>query len=299
MIQHSYRDLPVRFADFGVLHRNEVHGALSGLTRVRRFQQDDAHIFCRMDQIQEEIKSCLDFLSYIYSLFGFEFKLYLSTRPEKFLGTKEVWDNAEYQLEQGLKKFGKPFEVNPGDGAFYGPKIDVKLYDAYKREHQCGTIQLDFNLPERFNLQYRASEDVQEVQQDKEQLHNEQVQAAQEIIDVTLIILFLLKILNNNLLKTQFKKKLHKNRMLRNKRNKNNKKNHNNNNKINTKNKNCLKILLNLVQVKDYHNMNYTKSYTVQLHLLYFLEKKYELGYHHLKAGFARPVIVHRAILGS
>ena len=112
MIQHSYRDLPIRYADFGVLHRNEVHGALSGLTRVRRFQQDDAHIFCRPDQLQQEIISCLDFLAYVYQLFGFEYKLYLSTRPDTFLGTKEIWDNAEEQLTKSLESFGKPFEIN-------------------------------------------------------------------------------------------------------------------------------------------------------------------------------------------
>ncbi|CAD8184404.1 unnamed protein product [Paramecium pentaurelia] len=298
MIQHSYRDLPVRFADFGVLHRNEVHGALSGLTRVRRFQQDDAHIFCRMDQIQEEIKSCLEFLSYIYSLFGFEFKLYLSTRPEKFLGTKEVWDNAEYQLEQGLKKFGKHYEVNPGDGAFYGPKIDVKLYDAYKREHQCGTIQLDFNLPERFNLQYRASEDVQEVQKDKEQVHNEQVQVAQEIIDVVrkashhsdtdnistppqhpqqqpAEIPVAEKGTQEQNVKQQKKQKQQKEPQQQ------------------QQQQQKQKLPEEIIESGSSQGLSQHELHKV-LH-----EKKYELGYHHLKAGFARPVIVHRAILGS
>lgn len=128
--------------------------------------------------------NCLDFLSFVYSLFGFEFKLYLSTRPEKYLGTLDMWNNAEKQLEESLKQFGKAFEVNPGDGAFYGPKIDVKLYDAYKREHQCGTIQLDFNLPERFNLQYRASEDNREVKQEKVHLQEEQAKIAEKIIEV-------------------------------------------------------------------------------------------------------------------
>eukprot|EP00928_Gymnodinium_smaydae_P070435 TRINITY_DN54275_c0_g1_i1.p1 TRINITY_DN54275_c0_g1~~TRINITY_DN54275_c0_g1_i1.p1 ORF type:complete len:923 (-),score=267.81 TRINITY_DN54275_c0_g1_i1:283-2937(-) len=151
----SYKELPLRFADFGVLHRNEASGALSGLTRVRRFQQDDAHIFCRPDQIKDEVVAALDFLSYIYKIFGFEASYALSTRPKKALGSKEIWDNAEAQLKQALDEFGKDWSLNPGDGAFYGPKIDIRLMDAMKRKHQCGTIQLDFNNPIRFNLQYR------------------------------------------------------------------------------------------------------------------------------------------------
>ncbi|KAI8777464.1 threonine--tRNA ligase, cytoplasmic isoform X1 [Biomphalaria glabrata] len=150
----SWRELPLRLADFGVLHRNEVSGALSGLTRVRRFQQDDAHIFCRRDQIKEEIMSCLEFLSNVYKIFNFTFNLKLSTRPDKFLGEKEVWDEAEKQLEETLNEFGHKWELNPGDGAFYGPKIDITIHDALKRSHQCATIQLDFQLPERFNLSY-------------------------------------------------------------------------------------------------------------------------------------------------
>jgi threonyl-tRNA synthetase len=152
----SYRELPLRFADFGVLHRNEASGALSGLTRVRRFQQDDAHIFCRIDQLTQEMDGCLDFLQHIYSLFGFTFYLKLSTRPEKFLGEIEVWDKAELLLKEALEKFNHPWELNPGDGAFYGPKIDIVISDALRRRHQCATIQLDFQLPERFKLQYRT-----------------------------------------------------------------------------------------------------------------------------------------------
>ncbi|XP_005094376.1 threonine--tRNA ligase 1, cytoplasmic isoform X2 [Aplysia californica] len=150
----SWRELPLRMADFGVLHRNELSGALSGLTRVRRFQQDDAHIFCRKDQIKEEIQGSLDFLQSVYSTFGFTFSLNLSTRPEKFLGDKAVWDEAEKQLEESLNAFGNKWALNPGDGAFYGPKIDITICDALKRSHQCATIQLDFQLPERFNLTY-------------------------------------------------------------------------------------------------------------------------------------------------
>jgi len=123
---------------------------------VRRFQQDDAHIFCRVDQIEAEILGVLDLLDYIYSVFGFKYVLELSTRPEKYLGNIEDWNLAEDQLKAALGKFGKDFKLNEGDGAFYGPKIDVKLFDVFGREHQCGTIQLDFQLPVRFNLQYRA-----------------------------------------------------------------------------------------------------------------------------------------------
>ncbi|XP_066458570.1 threonine--tRNA ligase 1, cytoplasmic [Eleutherodactylus coqui] len=150
----SWRELPLRMADFGVLHRNELSGALTGLTRVRRFQQDDAHIFCAMEQIEEEIKSCLDFLRSVYNVFGFTFKLNLSTRPEKFLGDVEVWNQAEKQLENSLNEFGEQWILNPGDGAFYGPKIDIQIKDAIGRYHQCATIQLDFQLPIRFNLTY-------------------------------------------------------------------------------------------------------------------------------------------------
>ncbi|KIL94540.1 hypothetical protein FAVG1_01471 [Fusarium avenaceum] len=157
----TYKDLPWRMADFGVLHRNEFSGALSGLTRVRRFQQDDAHIFCTVDQIREEIESAFDFLSSVYGIFGFTFKLKLSTRPEKYVGDIATWDAAEKKLEEALESFaektGAKWEFNPGDGAFYGPKIDIALYDALKREHQCGTMQLDFNLPRRFKLRYVAN----------------------------------------------------------------------------------------------------------------------------------------------
>ncbi|KAJ2471050.1 threonyl-tRNA synthetase [Coemansia sp. RSA 2322] len=152
----SYRELPIRYADFGVLHRNEASGALSGLTRVRRFQQDDAHIFCTQEQVGAEIKGALDFLRDVYGVFGFSFDLKLSTRPEKYLGEIEVWDRAEAQLEQALNAFGSKWELNPEDGAFYGPKIDITIRDALNRAHQCATIQLDFQLPQRFKLHFRA-----------------------------------------------------------------------------------------------------------------------------------------------
>ncbi|XP_073786216.1 threonine--tRNA ligase 1, cytoplasmic isoform X2 [Danio rerio] len=150
----SWRELPLRLADFGVLHRNELSGTLTGLTRVRRFQQDDAHIFCTLDQIGSEMKGCLDFLRSVYSVFGFSFQLHLSTRPQKFLGDEALWNQAEKQLENSLNEFGEPWKLNPGDGAFYGPKIDINIKDAIGRYHQCATIQLDFQLPIRFNLTY-------------------------------------------------------------------------------------------------------------------------------------------------
>ncbi|XP_063905784.1 threonine--tRNA ligase 1, cytoplasmic isoform X2 [Zophobas morio] len=150
----SWRELPLRLADFGVLHRNELSGALTGLTRVRRFQQDDAHIFCALEHIKDEIKGALEFLNHVYGVFGFTFNMVLSTRPEKYLGDIEMWNEAEKALSDGLDAFGAPWTLNPGDGAFYGPKIDITVMDALKRSHQCGTIQLDFQLPIRFNLSF-------------------------------------------------------------------------------------------------------------------------------------------------
>lgn len=156
--ERSYRELPWRVADFGVIHRNEFSGALSGLTRVRRFQQDDSHIFCTQDQIESEIGGVFDFLQKVYGIFGFEFKMELSTRPEKYVGDIETWNSAEAKLENALNTFlGKgKWELNPGDGAFYGPKIDIMISDALKRWLQCATIQLDFQLPSRFELEFKA-----------------------------------------------------------------------------------------------------------------------------------------------
>ena len=157
--ERSYRDLPWRVADFGVLHRNEASGALSGLTRVRKFQQDDTHIFCTNDQVQTEIEELFDFMSHVYGLFGFPFKLKFSTRPEGYMGTLEDWDAAEAKLKSALQNFrGDDWEMNEGDGAFYGPKIDVTISDALGREYQCATIQLDFQGPQNFKLEYRTSE---------------------------------------------------------------------------------------------------------------------------------------------
>ncbi|EEP80648.1 threonyl-tRNA synthetase [Uncinocarpus reesii 1704] len=157
--ERSYRELPLRMADFGVLHRNEASGALHGLTRVRKFQQDDTHIFCTEDQITQEIEGLFDFLRAIYGLFGFSFKLKLSTRPEKYLGKLETWNFAEAQLKEALTRFkGSDWEIDEGDGAFYGPKIDITIQDALKREFQCATIQLDYQLPQNFKLEYMTNE---------------------------------------------------------------------------------------------------------------------------------------------
>ncbi|XP_028326469.1 threonine--tRNA ligase, cytoplasmic isoform X2 [Gouania willdenowi] len=157
----SWRELPMRWADFGALHRNELSGALGGLTRVRRFCQDDAHIFCAPEQLEEEIVSCLDFVRKVYQVFGFSFHCLLSTRPTPCLGEAEQWDNAEQQLMRGLEQFGERWDLNPGDGAFYGPKIDIQIKDAIGRQHQCATIQLDFQLPIRFDLHYVGRDGAQ------------------------------------------------------------------------------------------------------------------------------------------
>jgi threonyl-tRNA synthetase len=157
--ERSYPALPWRVADFSVLHRNEASGALSGLTRVRKFQQDDAHIFCTIDQVGDELQGMFDFMTHVYSLFGFPFKLKLSTRPESYMGKLSDWDAAEDRLKKALQDFkGDDWALNPGDDAFYGPKIDVTVNDVMGREFQCATIQLDFQLPQNFNLLYRASE---------------------------------------------------------------------------------------------------------------------------------------------
>ncbi|KAK1662806.1 hypothetical protein QYE76_050965 [Lolium multiflorum] len=154
----SYRELPLRMADFGVLHRNEASGALTGLTRVRRFVQDDAHIFCRESQVKDEVEGVLKFIDDVYKIFGFEYELELSTRPENYLGDVETWNRAEHQLKEALTASGKPWKVNDGDGAFYGPKIDIGVFDALKRKFQCATLQLDFQLPINFKLTYAPEE---------------------------------------------------------------------------------------------------------------------------------------------
>ncbi|XP_027360727.1 threonine--tRNA ligase, mitochondrial 1 isoform X3 [Abrus precatorius] len=153
-------EVPLRLADFGVLHRNEASGALSGLTRVRRFQQDDAHIFCRESQIKDEVRNALNFINYVNDIFGFTYELKLSTRPEKYLGDFATWEKAESALKEALDDFGKPWQLNEGDGAFYGPKIDISVSDALSRKFQCATLQLDFQLPDRFKLEYSAEDEA-------------------------------------------------------------------------------------------------------------------------------------------
>jgi threonyl-tRNA synthetase len=151
---HSYKELPIRMAELGLVHRHELAGALHGLMRVRCFTQDDAHIFMMPSQIKEEIIGVAKMIDSFYSLFGFEYNMELSTRPEKFIGTVESWDAATDALREALDSIGKPYKINEGDGAFYGPKIDFHLKDSIGRTWQCGTIQLDMQMPERFDLTY-------------------------------------------------------------------------------------------------------------------------------------------------
>ncbi len=155
----SYRDLPLRIADFAPLHRNELSGTLSGLTRVRKFSQDDAHIFCMPEQIEDEIKGVLEFVRDVYGeTFKMEHSVALSTRPEKFMGEIGLWEQAEASLTRVLEELQIPFTINPGDGAFYGPKIDIRVKDALGREFQTATVQLDFQLPRRFELTYEGDD---------------------------------------------------------------------------------------------------------------------------------------------
>ena len=156
--RRTYRELPLRYSDFGVLHRNEFSGALHGLTRVRRFQQDDAHIFCRPDQMESELSGFLKFLDEVYDVFGLEYQMALSTRPDDYMGEIELWDQAESALKNVLNSSGREWYLNEGDGAFYGPKIDITVFDALKRRFQCATVQLDFQLPKRFDLKYTTED---------------------------------------------------------------------------------------------------------------------------------------------
>lgn len=151
---HSYRDFPIRTAELGLVHRHELSGALHGLMRVRNFTQDDAHIYMLPQQINQEIKGVIALFKEIYGTFGFDYKVELSTKPEKSMGTAEQWEIATGNLEKALKEIEMPYTINPGDGAFYGPKIDFHLRDSIGRTWQCGTIQLDFQMPERFDLTY-------------------------------------------------------------------------------------------------------------------------------------------------
>lgn len=159
MSAHSYRDLPLRIADFCQLHRNEVRGALGGMTRVRKFCMDDSHIFCAPEQIEKELQGMLDFARFVYAdTFKLEYKAKLSTRPEKYMGEIAQWDEAEKHLEAALKKNGIAYEINAGDGAFYGPKIDFHIKDALGRSWQLATIQVDFQMPTRFKCEYEGAD---------------------------------------------------------------------------------------------------------------------------------------------
>ncbi len=152
--RYSYRDLPLRMGELGLVHRHELAGALHGLFRVRSFTQDDAHIFMTPEQIKDEIKGVMKFVDDIYAIFGFKYNVEVSTRPEKSMGTDEEWEHATNSLISALEELGLPFVINEGDGAFYGPKIDIHLEDAIGRTWQCGTVQLDFQMPQRFELSY-------------------------------------------------------------------------------------------------------------------------------------------------
>jgi len=152
---HSYREFPLKFCEFGLVHRHEKAGVLQGLFRVRQFTQDDAHIFCLPDQIERQISEVIDFIIRIYGVFGFtDYKMELSTRPENFIGSPEIWEKAEAALKKVLDDKKIAYKINVGDGAFYGPKIDFHVKDCLKRSWQCGTVQLDFMMPERFELEY-------------------------------------------------------------------------------------------------------------------------------------------------
>jgi threonyl-tRNA synthetase len=154
----SYRELPLRLAEAGTLHRNELAGTLHGLTRVRHVTQDDSHLFCAREQIEDEIFGCLDFTAYLYELFGLEYFFELSTRPDNKLGTDEEWDFTEAALQAALERRGLEYELNEGDGAFYGPKIDLHMTDSLGRSWQMGTIQLDSQMPQRFGLTYMGAD---------------------------------------------------------------------------------------------------------------------------------------------
>ncbi|MFR4814057.1 threonine--tRNA ligase [Peptoniphilus sp.] len=152
--KHSYRDLPIRLAEYGIVHRHELSGALHGLFRVRTFTQDDAHVYCLFSQVKDEVFKMIDLADYLYSTFGFKYSIELSTRPDDYMGELDAWNLAEKSLEEALEEKNLPYTINEGDGAFYGPKIDFHLEDAIGRTWQCGTIQLDFQLPENFDLTY-------------------------------------------------------------------------------------------------------------------------------------------------
>lgn len=159
---HSYRDLPLRYFEFGTVYRHEMSGVVHGLLRARGFTQDDAHVFCTKDQVVDEVVAILDLVDHIMTTFGFEYTAEISTRPEKSIGSDDMWEHATTSLEEACARHGLEYEINEGDGAFYGPKIDIKVKDAIGRTWQCSTVQVDFNFPERFNLTYRTEDNTEE-----------------------------------------------------------------------------------------------------------------------------------------
>ncbi len=159
---HSYRDLPLRYFEFGTVYRHELSGAVHGLMRARGFTQDDAHVFCTRDQVVDEVVAILDLVDHIMSTFDFEYEAEISTRPEKSIGTDDMWEHATNALKEACARHNLAYEINEGDGAFYGPKIDIKVKDAIGRTWQCSTVQVDFNLPMRFGLTYRTEDNTEE-----------------------------------------------------------------------------------------------------------------------------------------
>jgi len=159
---HSYRDLPLRYFEFGTVYRHEMSGVVHGLLRARGFTQDDAHVFCTREQVVDEVVAILDLVDHIMSTFGFKYEAEISTRPEKSIGTDDMWEHATNSLIEACKRHDLAYEINEGDGAFYGPKIDIKVKDAIGRTWQCSTVQVDFNMPERFGLTYRTEDNTEE-----------------------------------------------------------------------------------------------------------------------------------------
>ena len=159
---HSYRDLPLRYFEFGTVYRHEMSGVVHGLLRARGFTQDDAHIFCTKDQVVDEVVAILELVDYIMGTFGFTYEAEISTRPDKSIGTDDMWEHATDSLKEACARRGLAYDINEGDGAFYGPKIDIKVKDAIGRTWQCSTVQVDFNMPERFELTYRTEDNTEE-----------------------------------------------------------------------------------------------------------------------------------------
>ena len=159
---HSYRDLPLRYFEFGTVYRHEMSGVVHGLLRARGFTQDDAHIFCTKDQVVDEVVAILELVDYIMGTFGFTYEAEISTRPDKSIGTDDMWEHATESLKEACARRGLAYDINEGDGAFYGPKIDIKVKDAIERTWQCSTVQIDFNMPMRFGLTYRTEDNTEE-----------------------------------------------------------------------------------------------------------------------------------------